>query len=147
MSARVTNAYSRIDAWSLFICSILNAAREAGFLGIGILSGSILYREDHADLPIVVLTGVDDAEFSRRVVREGAQDYLVKDEGCGMAESELGRACDPFYTTKPLGAVGLGLSAAEDFVKQCGGHLELESGVGIGTRVCLPRASAPCTVA
>ena len=31
------------------------------------------------ELPVVVLTGTDDAEMGLRAVREGAQDFLVKD--------------------------------------------------------------------
>jgi two-component system, sensor histidine kinase and response regulator len=34
--------------------------------------------EAAADLPIVVMTGLDDEDFSREVVKRGAQDYLVK---------------------------------------------------------------------
>lgn len=37
-------------------------------------------RKDHPEVPIVVLTGSTDEELAIRAVREGAQDYLFKDE-------------------------------------------------------------------
>jgi diguanylate cyclase (GGDEF)-like protein/PAS domain S-box-containing protein len=41
------------------------------------------------DLPILLLTGMDDEELAVRAVREGAQDYLIKNE---IEASLLGRA-------------------------------------------------------
>jgi two-component system sensor histidine kinase/response regulator len=41
--------------------------------------------EAAADLPIIVMTGLDDERFSRDVVKRGAQDYLVK----GQFDSRL----------------------------------------------------------
>ena len=73
-------------------------------------------------------------------------DYVVltvADTGIGMPEAVLRRAIEPFFTTKPPTAgSGLGLSMAYGFAKQSGGHLDIESTVGIGTtvRLYLPRA-------
>lgn len=75
--------------------------------------------------------------------RDGALpgDYVVLrvvDTGCGMSPEVLGRACDPFFTTKPLGeGTGLGLSMIQGFVHQSGGHMHLRSAVGTGTAVTL----------
>src|SRR4051794_16533767 len=41
------------------------------------------------DVPIVILTGVDDGPLALRAVREGAQDYLIKGRADGEA---IGRA-------------------------------------------------------
>jgi signal transduction histidine kinase/ActR/RegA family two-component response regulator len=70
----------------------------------------------------------------------------VTDTGVGMPESVLRRAIEPFFTTKPPSAgSGLGLSMVYSFAKQSGGHLDIESTVGVGTKVrlFLPRARDP----
>ena len=73
-------------------------------------------------------------------------DYVmlaVIDTGVGMPPEVLERASEPFFSTKPTGAgSGLGLSMVFGFAKQSGGHLAIDSVVGVGTRVrlYLPRA-------
>ena len=69
----------------------------------------------------------------------------VSDTGCGMGAAVISRAFDPFFTTKPVGmGTGLGLSMIYDFAQQSGGHAQLESTLGKGTRasIYLPRLSA-----
>jgi signal transduction histidine kinase len=73
-------------------------------------------------------------------------DYVmlaVQDTGTGMSQSVVAKAIEPFFTTKPpsVGS-GLGLSMVYGFAKQSGGHLDIQSTVGIGTtvRLYLPRA-------
>jgi PAS domain S-box-containing protein len=74
---------------------------------------------------------------------EGAApgDYIaisVADTGTGMPPHVVAKAFDPFFTTKPLGqGTGLGLSMIYGFARQSGGHLELDSEVGRGTKVTL----------
>lgn len=60
----------------------------------------------------------------------------VADSGVGMSPTILARAFEPFFTTKPNGhGTGLGLSMVFGFVRQSGGHVEVESVEGSGTVV------------
>ncbi|MCU0117482.1 PAS domain-containing protein [Pseudomonas sp. B2M1-30] len=70
----------------------------------------------------------------------------VSDSGVGIAPHMLEQVFEPFFTTKADGqGTGLGLSMVFGFVKQSGGHVEIESHVGEGTRVLLyfPRSLRP----
>jgi PAS domain S-box-containing protein len=101
---------------------------------------------------------LDDAYAARHVEVEPGQYVLfaITDTGKGMDRATLGRALDPFFTTKPAGeGTGLGLPQVYGFVKQLGGHLKIYSEVGEGTTVklYLPRSfgekivqPAPATV-
>jgi two-component system cell cycle sensor histidine kinase/response regulator CckA len=83
----------------------------------------------------------DSAHLARPVKRKGeiipAGDYTrirVADTGCGIAQDELDRIFEPFYSTKEVGAgTGLGLSTVYGIVSQTGGFVEVKSRLGEGT--------------
>lgn len=69
---------------------------------------------------------------------------VVADDGYGMEQATLDRACDPYFSTKRQ-HVGLGLSRVHRAVADARGELRIESCVGKGTKVSMifPAAEAP----
>lgn len=79
--------------------------------------------------------GVTSGEFVR---------VAMTDTGSGMSAEVIEQAFEPFFTTKPEGrGTGLGLSMVYGFVRQSGGHIDIESEIGRGStiRFYLPRST------
>ncbi len=61
--------------------------------------------------------------------------FEIRDNGSGMDQETLNRAMDPFYTTKKVRRIGLGLPMLAQAADRAGGNFEIESHPGEGTRV------------
>ncbi|HEY7180681.1 MAG TPA: ATP-binding protein, partial [Blastocatellia bacterium] len=69
----------------------------------------------------------------------------VRDNGLGIAPEHLAKIYDPFFTTKQIGkGTGLGLAVSYGIISDHGGHIDVESNLGEGTRfqITLPLAGA-----
>lgn len=65
-------------------------------------------------------------------------EIVVRDEGCGVSEHDLGRLTEPFFTTRTAtGGTGLGLSISRSIMEKHGGSLSFESRLNEGTRVTI----------
>lgn len=56
----------------------------------------------------------------------------IEDNGCGIAEDELKKLFEPYFTTKKTG-MGLGLVSTMNIIKSHGAKIEVSSKIGIGT--------------
>jgi signal transduction histidine kinase len=68
----------------------------------------------------------------------------VRDTGLGIAPEHLSKIYDPFFTTKQIGkGTGLGLAVSYGIIRDHGGHIDVESKLGEGTRfqITLPLAA------
>lgn len=104
-----------------------DAMPEAGRLTI--MTGNAVLSEEYCDRHDELIPG--------QYVQ-----IAVSDTGSGMSKEVLERVFEPFFTTKEAGqGTGLGLSQVYGFVKQSGGHIQIESRPGEGTtvRIYLPR--------
>lgn len=65
-------------------------------------------------------------------VHDGTLELTVQDDGCGIAQEDLARVFDPFFTRSASGT-GLGLTIVRRIVDQHHGSIEVDSQPGHGT--------------
>jgi PAS domain S-box-containing protein len=84
-------------------------------------------------------------EITASAADDNDVEIVFSDDGCGMSPDVRRQAFDPFFTTRRYqGCTGLGLHIVYSIVTdRLGGHLDLDSGPGKGTkiRMVLPRVA------
>ncbi len=61
---------------------------------------------------------------------------MISDTGMGIEKTDLPRIYDPYFTSKPAGT-GLGLAVVQKIMEAHGGHINVESTAGQGTKIFL----------
>lgn len=72
------------------------------------------------------------------IMEDSDRDLLsleIRDNGCGMSQEVLKKVMDPFFTTKTVRNVGLGIPMLAQAAERTGGRFTIESKGGEGTRV------------
>lgn len=116
------------------LCNLATNAREA--------------MHEGGTLTLAVRAEVLDEPRRRHGVRIPAGAFAVlrvQDTGVGMSAEVRARVFEPFFTTRPGEADGLGLATAYSIVKELRGHLTVDSAVGEGStfEVWLPLVTMP----
>ena len=62
-------------------------------------------------------------------------EFIVRDNGRGIAAEDVPRVLDPFFTTKDRKRVGLGIPLLQEAVDRCDGFFEIEAQPLAGTTV------------
>lgn len=136
-SAGELPVYADIGQLEQVIVNLVINAREAMHQG-----GAVRVSTDTVN--------VSHADGSRPVAMKPGR-YVclsVEDDGCGMDPDVVRHIFEPFFTTKESGT-GLGLATVYGIVEQSGGHLEVHSQPGAGSRfdVYLPLSTCAPEVA
>jgi hypothetical protein len=72
------------------------------------------------------------------IVENTEKDFLsikITDDGHGMEQEEVKKILDPFYTTKTVRRVGLGIPLLAEAAERSGGSLQIKSETNKGTTV------------
>ena len=88
----------------------------------------IAENSTRANASLVEITIVEDTG-------EDVFSFEIRDNGTGMDRETIDRAMDPFYTTKKVRRVGLGLPMLAQACERANGRFEIQSAPGEGTRV------------
>ena len=104
-----------------------DAMPEGGHMSIEVRS-TTLHRDECQHVE-----GLEPGQFGELLVRDG---------GMGIDARTQARIFEPFFSTKGSAGHGLGLASVFGIVKQHGGHVWVQSEVGVGTqfRVVIPAA-------
>jgi two-component system cell cycle sensor histidine kinase/response regulator CckA len=126
---------SQIDSVIMNLCvNARDAMAEQG-------GGTITVKSTHVVRDAISDDGLRDAV--RNLPGNEFVTIEVSDTGTGMPDEIKAKIFEPFFTTKEQGkGTGLGLATVYGIVEQSGGHLDVDSELGVGTtfRIVFPIA-------
>ena len=102
---------------------------------INLISNAVRYSASNTEIHVEIdakRTPVDPNQPDESLLLN----FVVRDQGIGIPEAELGRIFKPFYQvqrTSVNGSTGLGLYIVHEIVKAMGAHVSCQSTVGKGT--------------
>jgi PAS domain S-box-containing protein len=142
MLRRVFDEYISIEteaASGLWNCLADSTQLEAAILNLSINARDAM--DSGGTLRISAENRILAAPKDENVGELEAGDYVaiaVADNGSGIPDDAVTQVFEPFFTTKDVGVgSGLGLSMVYGFASQSGGHVTLDTEVGVGTTVTL----------
>jgi PAS domain S-box-containing protein len=110
---------------------------DTGELELAVLNLCLNARDAMPAGGVIMIDARNRAAGAEGVAGEWVE-LCVADTGTGMSEEILGRAYEPFFTTKEIGkGSGLGLSQVYAFATNSGGVVSIESKPEMGTTVRL----------
>jgi CheY-like chemotaxis protein len=124
------------------------AIADPNQLEMAVLNLAVNARDAMPDGGSLRITAASESVRAGHRSKLNAGNYIclsVADTGAGMDPSTLGRAVEPFFSTKGVGkGTGLGLSMVHGLASQLGGTITIQSQPGLGTNVelWLPQGSA-----
>jgi PAS domain S-box-containing protein len=124
-----------------FPLSISPVLADGNQLELAILNLSMNARDAMPEGGAITISAREETIGDGHPTGLAAGNYVVvcvADDGEGMDADTLGRATEPFFTTKGVGkGTGLGLSMVEGLAAQSGGKLTIASEKGQGTEISL----------
>jgi signal transduction histidine kinase len=115
---------------------------DTGELELALINLCVNARDAIPDKGTIRIAAHNRPVFSFGELTGDFVELAISDTGAGIPADMLSRVFDPFFTTKEVGkGSGLGLAQVYGFVKQSGGHVDIQSETAKGTsvRLFLPR--------
>ena len=139
----------QLEGQGLSHCAMVAAPYGSEDRALGVLGVIGPSRMDYPH--VVALVGREEMETMARLygstLRGPLLEFTVRDTGIGIARDKVDILFEPFTqadtsTTRRFGGTGLGLSISRRIALEHGGSIEVDSGLGEGTRFEL-RLPAP----